>query len=98
MAADYLAIQGSATPVERVWSSAAETDTKRRNRLSPARFEALQFLKAVYRRRRVLKLTAEEKERIRQHRIEAVKRDLLDIVGDLEDLDLSDAAKEPDSE
>ncbi|KAG8916504.1 hypothetical protein FRC01_003022 [Tulasnella sp. 417] len=37
MAIDYLAIQGSATPVERVWSSASETDTKRRNRLSPTR-------------------------------------------------------------
>ncbi|KZT52335.1 hypothetical protein CALCODRAFT_421553, partial [Calocera cornea HHB12733] len=40
MALDYLAIQGSATAVERVWSSASNTDTRNRNRLSPARFEA----------------------------------------------------------
>lgn len=62
MALDYLAIQGSATPIERVWSSAAETDTKRRNRLAPTRLEALQFLKAGYRRRRSQKQSAEEKE------------------------------------
>ncbi|KDQ58204.1 hypothetical protein JAAARDRAFT_104496, partial [Jaapia argillacea MUCL 33604] len=49
MALDYLAIQGSATPVERVWSSAGATDMKKRNRLSPKRLEALQFLKAGYR-------------------------------------------------
>ncbi|KZT56096.1 hypothetical protein CALCODRAFT_424842, partial [Calocera cornea HHB12733] len=49
MAMDYLAIQGSATAVERVWSSAANTDTRNRNRLSSSRFEALQFLKAAYR-------------------------------------------------
>lgn len=61
MALDYLAIQGSATAIERVWSSAAETDTKRRNRLTPTRLEALQFLKAGYRRRRQRKLTPEER-------------------------------------
>ncbi|KZT50754.1 hypothetical protein CALCODRAFT_418418, partial [Calocera cornea HHB12733] len=49
MAMDYLAIQGSATAVERVWSSASNTDTRNRNRLSPTRFEALQFLKAGFR-------------------------------------------------
>ncbi|KIJ22286.1 hypothetical protein M422DRAFT_90891, partial [Sphaerobolus stellatus SS14] len=45
MAVDYLAIQGSATPVERVWNSAADTDTKKRNRLSSERLAALQLLK-----------------------------------------------------
>ncbi|KZT52827.1 hypothetical protein CALCODRAFT_412930, partial [Calocera cornea HHB12733] len=50
MAMDYMAIQGSATAVERVWSSASNTDTKTRNRLSSTRFEALQFLKAGYRK------------------------------------------------
>ncbi|KIJ36169.1 hypothetical protein M422DRAFT_105461, partial [Sphaerobolus stellatus SS14] len=57
MAMDYLAIQGSATPVERVWSATSDTDTKKRNRLSPERLEALQILKNIYRRRRLRKMT-----------------------------------------
>jgi hypothetical protein len=62
MAMDYLAVQGAATAVERVWSSASDTDTKKRNRLLPERLEALQFLKATYRKLRVRTLTPEEKE------------------------------------
>lgn len=42
---DYLPIQASAVPCERVFSSSAETDTKRRNRINPALMEALQMLK-----------------------------------------------------
>ena len=42
---DYLPIQASAVPCERVFSSSAETDTKQRNRLSPLTMEALQMLK-----------------------------------------------------
>jgi hAT family C-terminal dimerisation region len=49
MAQDYLAIQGSATPSEWAFSSGGITDTKRRNRLSPKVFEALQMLKSAYR-------------------------------------------------
>ena len=49
MARDYMAIQGSATPSERAFSSGALTDTKRRNRLAPKTFEALQILKSAYR-------------------------------------------------
>ena len=49
MARDYLAVQGSVTPSERAFSSAALTDTKRRNRLSPDLFESLQILKSAYR-------------------------------------------------
>ncbi len=45
MAMDYLPIQASAVPCERVFSSSAETDTKRRNRMSPLTMEALQMLK-----------------------------------------------------
>jgi len=45
MAMDYLPIQVSAIPCERVFSLSAETDTKRRNRLSPLTMEALQMLK-----------------------------------------------------
>ncbi|KIO22369.1 hypothetical protein M407DRAFT_118902 [Tulasnella calospora MUT 4182] len=66
MVIDYLAIQGSATPVERIWSRAGETDTKRRNRLSPTRLEALQFLKAGYRRRREKRMTCHERTTIQR--------------------------------
>ena len=45
MAMDYLPIQASSVPCERVFSSSSETDTKRRNRLSPLTMEALQMLK-----------------------------------------------------
>jgi len=49
MARDYLAIQGSATPAERAFSSGSLTGTKLRNSLSTDLFEALQLLKGVYR-------------------------------------------------
>jgi hypothetical protein len=45
MALDYLPIQASSVPCERVFSSSAETDTRRRNRMSPLMMEALQMLK-----------------------------------------------------
>lgn len=45
MAMDYLPVQASAVPCERIFSSSAETDTKRRNRISPPLMEALQMLK-----------------------------------------------------
>jgi len=49
MAQDYLPIQGSATPSERVFSNASLTDSKQHNRLAPDTFEALQILKSAYR-------------------------------------------------
>jgi hypothetical protein len=49
MARDYLAIQGSAVPSERAFSSGGLTATARRNRLSGDIFEALQILKSGYR-------------------------------------------------
>jgi hypothetical protein len=42
---DHLAIQASSVPCERAFSSSSETDTVRRNRLSPVLMEALQMLK-----------------------------------------------------
>ena len=45
LALNYLAIQASSVPSERAFSSAAETDTARRNRISPILMEALQMLK-----------------------------------------------------
>lgn len=48
MALDYIPIQASAVPCERAFSSCAETDTKRRNRLSPIMIEVLQMLKYAF--------------------------------------------------
>ena len=42
---DYLPIQASSVPCERVFSSSSETDTKKRNRIGPTLMEALQMLK-----------------------------------------------------
>lgn len=49
MAKDYPAIQGSATPSERAFSSGGITGIARRNRLKPEVFESLQILKSAYR-------------------------------------------------
>ena len=49
MAHDYLAIQGSAVPSERAFSSGGLTATSRRNKLSVRTFESLQLLKSAYR-------------------------------------------------
>lgn len=45
IAKDYLPIQASAVPCERVFSSAKETDTLKRNRVHPMLMEVLQTLK-----------------------------------------------------
>jgi hypothetical protein len=45
IALDYLPIQASSVPCERVFSSAKETDTVKRNRIHPVLMEALQTLK-----------------------------------------------------
>ncbi|EIW74484.1 hypothetical protein CONPUDRAFT_36856, partial [Coniophora puteana RWD-64-598 SS2] len=45
MAMDFMPIQASSVPSERVFSSAAETNTKKRNRLSSTMLEITQILK-----------------------------------------------------
>jgi hypothetical protein len=45
MAMDYLPVQASFVPCERVFSSSAKTDTKQRNCISPVLMEVLQMLK-----------------------------------------------------
>jgi hypothetical protein len=50
---DYLPIQASAVPCERVFSSSSETDTKKRNRLGADIMEALQILKFDLKRERL---------------------------------------------
>jgi hypothetical protein len=42
---DYLPIQATSVPCERVFSSAKETDTAKRNKLDPILMEILQMLK-----------------------------------------------------
>jgi len=53
IALDYLTIQASSVPCEHVFSSAGETDTKKRNWLSPQLMEALQVLKFIYKKERL---------------------------------------------
>lgn len=53
MSLDFLPIQASAVPSERVFSSSAETDTKKRNRISPILMEALQMLKFALKKDRL---------------------------------------------
>jgi hypothetical protein len=53
MAMDYLPIQASAVPCERVFSSSSETMTKRRNRISAPLLEALQLLKFGFKKERL---------------------------------------------
>ncbi|EPS92713.1 hypothetical protein FOMPIDRAFT_1080322, partial [Fomitopsis schrenkii] len=45
MAMDYLPVQATSVPCERLFSSAADTDTPKRNRISAELMEALQVLK-----------------------------------------------------
>lgn len=58
MAMDILPIQGSSVPCERVFSSAKETTTPRRNRINPDTMEALQLLKFSMKKGRGLCFTA----------------------------------------
>lgn len=54
---DILPIQGSSVPCERAFSSAKETITPRRNRITPELMEALQLLKYTLRRKGLLNFT-----------------------------------------
>jgi hypothetical protein len=53
MAMDYIPIQASAVPCERVFSSSKETITSRRNRIKPELMEALQMLKYYLKKKRM---------------------------------------------
>ncbi|KAJ7142793.1 hypothetical protein C8R44DRAFT_924460, partial [Mycena epipterygia] len=50
---DYAPIQATSVPSEQVFSSSAETDTKRRNRTSPLLMETLQMLKFNFKKTRL---------------------------------------------
>jgi hypothetical protein len=81
MAMDYLPIQASAVPCERIFSSSAETDTKKRNRINP-----LQMLKFHLKKER-LNFTAgwimSEKQMVDDDPDEDLLRKLLE--GDYQD-------------
>jgi hypothetical protein len=53
MAMDYLPIQATSVSSERVFSSSAETDTMRRNHISPVLMEALQMVKFHLKKQRL---------------------------------------------
>lgn len=53
IAMDYLPIQASAVACERVFSSSAETDVEKRNRILPGLMEALQVLKFALKKNRL---------------------------------------------
>jgi hypothetical protein len=53
VAMDYLPVQASSVPCKHIFSSAAETDTKKPNRLSPPLMECLQILKFIYKKDRL---------------------------------------------
>jgi hypothetical protein len=53
IAMDYLPIQATSVPCERVFSSAKDTDTVKRNRISPVLMEALQMLKYSLKKERL---------------------------------------------
>ena len=53
IAMDYLPIQATSVPCERVFSSARESDTAKRNRMSPLLMEALQLLKFSLKKQRL---------------------------------------------
>jgi hypothetical protein len=86
MAMDYLPIQASAVPCERIFSSSAETDTKKRNRINPLLLEALQMLKFHLKKER-LNFTAgwvtSEKQMVDDDPDEDLLRKLLE--GDYQD-------------
>ena len=53
MAMDYLPVQATSVPSERIFLSAKDTDTTKRNRINPLLMEALQMLKYSIKKERL---------------------------------------------
>ncbi len=79
IAMDYLPIQASAVPCERVFSSSAQTDTRRRNRIKPELMEALQMLKYALKKARLdfTGMWVTDEEALEQLGEDSVEQDLL---------------------
>ena len=69
---DILPIQGSAVPCERVFSSAKETITARRNQIKPDLMEALQMLKFSFCSGSTLDFTLWLKEDVEKRELESM--------------------------
>jgi hypothetical protein len=69
---DILPIQASAVPCERVFSSAKETTTDRRNKISAELMEALQILKFSIRKGHGLDFTAGTSKKAELNVLEAM--------------------------
>jgi hypothetical protein len=79
IAMDYLPIQASAVPCERVFSSSAQTDTRCHNRIKPELMEALQMLKYALKKARLdfTGVWVTEEEMLEQLGEDSVGQDLL---------------------
>ena len=84
IAMDYLPIQASSVPCERVFLSAKETDTLKRNRILPVFMEALQMLKFSLKKDRQLISFTDGWKMVRAELRRVDKEDLLGqlIIGD----------------
>ncbi len=80
---DVLPIQGTSVPCERVFSSSKETDTARRNRLTPEMMEALQILKFGIRSEGGLNFTQSLSREAEFEKLECLTRDSVAVPSDL---------------
>jgi hypothetical protein len=83
LALDVLAIQASAVPCERVFSSAKATMAPRRNRIKPELMEALQLLKFSFRSGRGLDFTEGLSAEDEMKELEALMEHTSSIPGDI---------------
>jgi hAT family C-terminal dimerisation region len=83
LALDVLAIQASAVPCERVFSSAKATMALRHNRIKPELMEALQLLKFSVRNGRGLNFTQGLSAEEEMHELEALMEDISRIPRDI---------------
>lgn len=91
---DIIPIQGSAVPCERVFSSAKETITARRSRISSELMEALQVLKFSIRKGQSLTFTAGTSRFEELNELEVLNTEEalipVDIMAFIESLNVSD--------
>ena len=82
---EILPIQGFAVPCERVFSSAKQTMTDRRNNISPELMEALQVLKYSVKRGRPLDFISHYSWKERMDELEAIMDDTVKVSNDYTD-------------